>query len=245
MGLRRKSPRRANRGQRPPLQRERKTALAVYLLISFLPLVFYTPSPFAEQSSSNFTAEVTPLPEAIAINLRRFAWHPGCPVDINNLLYIRLSYWGFDHQSHHGVLIMNKIVSSEVVAIFQALYQQHFPIARMQPISDFHGDDVAAMVANDTSGFDCRLMTQESDYSAHAYGTAVDINPLLNPYISGSVILPLQARKYVMRKPAYPGMIANQSAIYQFFHQKGWRWGGDWVELKDYQHFEKDFRQEQ
>lgn len=218
--------------------------ISAYLLISTITLFFYTPSPFAEvaqQNSSNFTAQISAIPEDMAINLRRFAWHPGCPVDINNLLYIRLSYWGFDNRPHHGVLIMNKIVASEVVAIFQALYQQHFPIARMQPISDFNGNDAAAMAANDTTGFDCRLITLGNNYSAHAYGTAVDINPLLNPYISGSVILPWQARKYVMRNPTYPGMITSQNTIYQIFHQKGWRWGGDWVELKDYQHFEKDF----
>ena len=190
--------------------------------------------------SRAFTAAISPIPPHIAAEMQKYTWHPGCPVGLGQLAYVRLSYWGFDQAPHQGELIVNKQLATEVVAIFKILYRAHFPIERMQLMEVFKGDDDAAMAVDNTSAFNCRAITnQPGTFSWHSYGNAIDINSLINPYVKGEQVLPPEGRRYLDRSKPVPGMIVHGDLVYQAFVQRGWQWGGDWESRQDYQHFEK------
>lgn len=191
-------------------------------------------------SSKGFSNTISSIPPKIEARMLKYTWHPGCPVSLRDLAYIQLSYWGFDHKTHQGSLIVNKELAHEVVAIFHSLYKHKFPIQRMELMDDFNGNDDAAMKVNNTSSFNCRAVTgKPGEFSQHSYGRAIDINTLINPYIKGKVVLPPDGSQFTDRKKPYPGKITKESLIYKEFIKHGWDWGGSWYDLKDYQHFEK------
>ena len=110
----------------------------------------------------------------------------------------------------------------------------------MRPMGAFNDDDEAAMAANNTSSFNCREVTgQPGVYSQHSYGRAIDINPLINPYVKETLVLPANGSQFVDRDISYPGKITKDSLIYREFVKHGWDWGGSWYDVQDYQHFEK------
>jgi hypothetical protein len=187
-----------------------------------------------------FLYQVQPLSNKAQKRMLNTTWHAGCPVPLSDLVSVQVRYWDFQQKNHMGELIVNKKLAMEVVDIFRGLYYQHFPIASMLPMEAFAGDDQKAMAANNSSMFDCRVMTADHlKFSRHSYGAAIDINPWQNPYVEGSEVKPPQGRNYLRRLYLVPGMIGPDTAIYDLFKQKGWVWGGDWTEPKDYQHFEK------
>ena len=83
-------------------------------------------------------------------------------------------------------------------------------------------------------------ITNGDDLSKHALGLAIDINPLVNPYIKAGITLPSNAHSYVDRTQDVIGMIKTNDDVVKIFKKHGWTWGGDWEAIKDYQHFEKD-----
>lgn len=191
-------------------------------------------------SAANFNAQIKLIPKTIQQKMIGVTWHQECPVPLSDLRYITLSYWGFDHKAHQGVLIVNRHLAKQTVSIFKQLFSQRFPIAKMQPVYHFQGSDELAMEANDTSSFNCRAMTgQSKKFSQHSYGRAIDINTRMNPYIKETLVLPKNAGQYRNRQLGLPGMIEANGVVTQAFKQAGWDWGGNWFDLKDYQHFEK------
>lgn len=188
-----------------------------------------------------FVESIQPLPSVTRQMIEKYSWHPGCPLNPSELSYVEVSHWGFDQQVHQGVLIVNHRVAKNVVEIFRELFQQKFPIEKIVPIDFYHGDDKKAMLANDTSAFLCRKMTRKPHrFSTHSYGIAIDINPLQNPYVIGNHIEPPTGKAYLDRKTIQKGMVTKGDVVYQAFKRHGWRWGGDWRHIKDYQHFEKN-----
>ena len=110
----------------------------------------------------------------------------------------------------------------------------------MKLITQYDGKDSLSMSDNNTSAFNCRKVTgNDKVYSKHSYGLAIDINPLINPYVKNKVVHPSGGLKYSNRKNKTMGMITKSGKIYAIFKSKGWLWGGDWKSIKDYQHFEK------
>lgn len=196
---------------------------------------------FAQTGSTPmFQSKISPIPESIATEMQQHTWRKGCPVGMEQLAYLQLSYWGFDDKTHTGVLIVNKDLADEVVSIFKVLYQQKYPIQRMELMDGYNGDDNASMAANNTSAFNCREVTDRpGEYSQHSYGRAIDINPLINPYVNGKKILPAEGIPYVDRTKHAPGKISKDSAIYKEFVKYDWDWAGNWFDIQDYQHFEK------
>jgi len=167
-----------------------------------------------------------------------------CPVSAHDLVNLQLPYWGLDHQTHQGILVVNQAVKDQVIHIFKILYQAKFPIAKMKPLEDYDNNDQKALEDNDTFAYSCRMMTGNKNvFSKHAYGLAVDINPVFNPYIyhhkNNMIILPGNGKLYINRNLNQPGMIYPNSIVTRTFRQYGWQWGGYWHSLKDYQHFEK------
>lgn len=132
---------------------------------------------------------------------------------------------------------MDKNLVQDIHEIFEQLMKYRFPIQSVIPIADprFSWNDEASMKVNNTSAFNYRLIARTMKVSNHAYGKAIDINPSLNPFIKGDFVQPRGA----IYNPSIPGAIAEGSQIVQLFKSKGWEWGGDWIDRKDYQHFQK------
>ncbi len=145
--------------------------------------IFITGKRYDTRNLPPFSGSSEPIPEDIKAQMKQFSWHSDCPVPIEDLAYLKLTYFGFDNKPHEGTLIVNKDIADEVLAIFKKLYDIRFPIEKMKTIDEYHGNDLAAMVDNNTSAFNCRRQTDFPDlFSVHSYGHAIDINPLFNPY---------------------------------------------------------------
>ncbi|RUR10330.1 M15 family peptidase [Legionella septentrionalis] len=212
-------------------------ALKVACLL-FIPSLF--PLVAFAQENKPFIAIISNIPAGIKGEMEKYTWHPECPVPLNKLSYIKMRYWGFDNKPHMGEMIVNKSLATEITKLFKFLYEHKFPIERMELMHQFKGDDDASMLANNTSAFNCRALTGlPGMYSQHSYGRAIDINPRINPYVKGKIILPLNGTKFIDRQETYPGKITSISLVYTIFKQHGWDWGGDWYDVQDYQHFEK------
>ncbi|TVR38375.1 MAG: hypothetical protein EA388_00280 [Nitriliruptor sp.] len=176
-----------------------------------------------------------PLPASLEALARRFTWQPDCPVGLDRLRLVEVVHTDLDGRERWGQLVVHRDVADDVGAAFVTLRERGFPIARMEPIEHFRGDDDASMAANNTSAFNCRRVTGGTRFSEHAYGWAVDLNPVQNPYVRGGTVLPPAGRDFVDRNRIQPGMLTRPGAV-EVFDALGWGWGGDWRSLKDYQH---------
>jgi hypothetical protein len=166
-------------------------------------------------------------------------WHVGCPVDPSQLRMLQLSYWGIDNQSHLGTIVVNASVVDQIIEVFSTLYAARFPIEEMVPLAAYGGNDNAAAAADDTSGFNCRYAVAQGppQWSMHAYGEAVDVNDVQNPYVAGTTIIPQAGAAYLDRSDVRPGMAVAGGTLVDAFTAIGWGWGGNWVGTTDYQHF--------
>jgi hypothetical protein len=173
----------------------------------------------------------------------RFTYRAGCPVPPRDLRLVRVGHWGFDGEARVGSLVVNRRVAVDVVSVFRRLYAARFPIRRMVPVSAYRGDDDASMAADNTSAFNCRAAVGSTtgSWSMHAYGLAVDVNPVENPYVLGGRARPPAGRRYVDRSRVRPGMAVAGGVLVRAFESVGWRWGGRWGS-PDYQHFSTNGR---
>jgi hypothetical protein len=168
-----------------------------------------------------------------------YSWRPGCPVGPQQLRRIRLSYMGFDGRAHTGQLIVNARVTGDVVRVFGDLYRARFPIRRMQPVDVYHGSDSRSTAADNTSSFNCRYAVAPGakHWSMHAYGEAIDINTVENPYIQSGRVTPASAAAYADRSRVRAGMAVEGGLLVRAFTRLGWGWGGRWNGSPDFQHF--------
>ena len=146
--------------------------------------------------------------------------------------------------THEGIIICNEAISKDLREIFDELYKAKYPIERIRPISEYDNDDERSMRANNTSCYCYRPIAGSTRLSNHALGRAIDINPLYNPCVrrqkDGTLkVEPSTGRPYVNRKKSFKYKISPNDLCYRLFMQHGFRWGGAWRSLKDYQHFEK------
>jgi hypothetical protein len=192
----------------------------------------------APDSPPEFTARIVPT-RWIDI---RSTWRGGCPVHPSDLTLVRMSYWGFDGRRHVGRLVLNRRVARDVVTVFRRLYAARFPIRRMVPVSAYGGSDEASMAADNTSGFNCRYVSGTSRWSMHAYGLAIDVNPVENPYVSDARVRPPAGRRYLDRTRRGPGMAVEGGVLVRAFDAVGWQWGGRWSGSSDFQHFSTNGR---
>jgi len=168
-------------------------------------------------------------------------WKDGCPVHIKYMRLLDLPYYDFDGKMKTGKMMVLGLIEDRVKEIFDELFRIKFPIEKMNLINEYYGDDEKSMADNNTSAFNCRMIMNTDRYSNHSMGTAIDINPLQNPYITkakdGSIIvLPSAGEKYLDRDHLHKGMVTSD--VVKIFAKCGFTWGGDWQTLKDYQHFE-------
>ena len=184
-----------------------------------------------------FSATVAPV---TAGQLGR-SWRPGCPVGPASLRRVFVSYVGFDGRPHRGELVVNRAVVSDITEVFERLYVARFPIRRIRPASAYGGSDDRSMAADNTSAFNCRYAVAAGPkrWSVHAYGEAVDVNTVENPYLEGGRVLPPAGRTYTDRARVRPGMAVAGGILVRAFATVGWLWGGRWTATPDWQHFSK------
>lgn len=209
------------------------------------------PSPAPEPSQAETFTTVTPSPttttvaptEPVVETLDAAAlgstWREGCPVPPADLRRITVSFVDFDGQTERGQIVVHRDLVDDVIAIFEDLRRMRYPIERMQTVDVYpNAEDELSMRDNNTSAFNCRPLPSGS-WSEHAYGRAIDLNPLLNPFIDSSGDLqPATAGPYLDRTRTDPGILHDGDAAVRAFLDRGWQWGGYWRNPKDYQHFE-------
>jgi len=191
-----------------------------------------------------FSATVQPIGDHLREWMTGRSWHEGCPVGFDRLRVLRLRYWGFDGRAHWGRLVVNRAFAWPIVRIFQRLYRHRRPVHRMWLVDRYGADDLTSMEHDNTSAFNCRWRAgQPGVWSMHAYGKALDVNPLENPYVRGDHVSPPAGRKYLDRSKHAKGMIHPGDGYVRAFASIGWEWGGAWTGNEiDYQHFSSNNR---
>ena len=193
----------------------------------------WTVDTLAPPPSDAFVSELTSPPPTDVI--ARSTWRSECPVGLEDLTYAQVSFYGFDGQFHTGELIVHDNFAESVVDIFAELHAMQFPIEQMVVTTQEAVDAHPTGDSNNTSSFVCRSAVGSGNWSRHAFGGAIDINPFHNPYRKGEVILPELASAYLDRDRDVPGMITPE--VVQLFADIGWGWGGNWRSLDDWMHF--------
>ena len=162
-------------------------------------------------------------------------------ITYEDLNYVKVLHYNFEGEVCEGELIVAADLADEITHIFYQLYLAEYPLTSIRLIDKFGGStgDRASMSANNTSAFNYRVVAGTHTLSNHAFGRAIDINPMMNPYVKGDYVSPKNGSAYADRSHIILGMIDKHDLCYQLFTENGWFWGGDWSSIKDYQHFEK------
>jgi hypothetical protein len=191
------------------------------------------------------TAKKESIPDQVWQRMQGSSWHPNlnCPAR-KNLALLTVPYLDFSGQPRLGQLVVARSAADLVADVFTEIFKsKKFRIERMELIDVFGGNDDASMQANNTSAFNCRLKTGGTSLSAHSFGTAIDINPVQNPFVTEKQTLPPAGQAFdepSERAAGGMGVITSGDVVTKAFKKRGWKWGGDWKKPKDYQHFSKD-----
>ncbi|HEY3446634.1 MAG TPA: M15 family metallopeptidase [Myxococcales bacterium] len=178
-----------------------------------------------------------PLPATLQQSMDGVSWRTGCPLPLDQLSLLTMSHWGFDGAVKTGLMVVATNSAPNVLKAFRTMYEARFPVERMKLVDDYGADDDLSMADNNTSAFNCRPITGGGAFSQHSYGTAIDVNPVQNPYVYGTLVLPPAGSSYLNRDDVRPGMIVDPGPALGAFKSIGWFWGGDWTSPQDYQHF--------
>lgn len=181
-----------------------------------------------------FHGSVQPLPPPLRLQVRQNLWHPGCPVPVSGLRLLTVDHLAFDGRVHTGKLVVRARHARPLLGVFRRLFALQFRIRRMGPLST---------AADNTASFECRRAasppcpgsTGSGNWSEHAYGEAIDINPIENPYTACGRTRHRRSIPYLDRSRLRRGMVTP--AVVAAFRSIGWGWGGDWTDTKDYMHF--------
>jgi D-alanyl-D-alanine carboxypeptidase len=188
----------------------------------------------------SFTFSASRLGPSTRRRVSGSSWHAGCPVELDDLRLLRIGYWGFDRRARVGRMIVAASAVAPMRRAFADLFRARFPIRRMRLVDDYGASDYASIEADNTSAFNCRLATASSRFSEHAYGRAVDVNPIENPYVyPNGTTVHAASRPYLDRSRHRTGMAFAGGVLVRAFAAAGWKWGGVWRPPSgtDYQHF--------
>lgn len=213
------------------------------LLICIL-LLFLVPIPGVAQEEADTLFSIQLVPAEVRHRMTGKSYPQDCTVAWDELRYLRVMHRNAQGRSLQGELVCNRMVADDLLSIFRKLYDARYPIERIVLIDEYEADDEASMRANNTSCFCYRKVAGSQRLSAHSRGLAIDINPLYNPYVRTKpdgtrIIQPATGKPYVTRTLSHPYMIQPGDLLCRLMKQHGFRWGGAWRSLKDYQHFEK------
>ena len=168
--------------------------------------------------AAGYTSTVTPIPKDMRKAMTGVSWHKGCPASLGELRLITATHRTPDGGAATGQLIVHRDVAATVDMVLKRLWQINYPIERMEPVDRYGGDDWQSIEANNTSAFNCRAATGSSKWSNHAYGKAIDINPIQNPWIENGKVFHKASWKYVDRsKRRSPMMILPNDKVVRIF----------------------------
>ena len=189
--------------------------------------------------AQEFSAPISPISKELRRSMTGVSWHKGCPVGFNQLRLITPTYRTPDGGVATGQLVVHRDVASLMVRVLKRLWKANYPIERMELVDAYGGDDWQSIEANNTSAFNCRAATGSSNWSNHAYGRAIDINPIQNPWVENGKVFHKASWKYIDRsKRRSPLMILPGDKVVKAFAAEGWGWGGSWTGgTLDLQHF--------
>jgi hypothetical protein len=221
---------------RTPNRRTRGAATAAALLVL---LALTVPHDVA---AHGYTFSAHKLSPALRERITGVSWHRGCPVGRSRLRYLRIAYHGFDGRVHAGEMVASVAAVKPLKRAFAGLFRSRFPIRRMRLVDDYGGSDYRSIEADNTSAFNCRRVTGGSRWSQHAYGLALDVNPIENPYVSNGRTAHPASRRYLDRSRHRRGMAYPGGSLVAAFDAVGWGWGGRWSDPTDYQHFSSNGR---
>ncbi len=193
-----------------------------------------------DESMPAFDAGCAAITDELMREMLGRSWHDDarCPA-FARLRLLTIPYWGFDDLVHRGELVVAEEVTDELLGAFEHIFRARFPLGCMRRIDVFDGDDHASMAANNCSAFNFREISARPELSQHAFGLAIDINPIQNPFVRPTGFVPPGGRDYLDRSDVRRGMITRPGPVIDAFDAIGWSWGGDWVTVKDYHHFSK------
>jgi hypothetical protein len=210
----------------------------VAVALACVTVLAWSASPaWSGEGDEPFTGSVSRIDRETRRLMVGSSWHTGCPTRIRDLRLVGVTYRGFDGRPQHGQLAVHRRWADEILVVFRRLYRQGFPIRRVRLVDRFDADDRESMRHDNTSAFNCRYVAGTTTWSQHAFGRAIDINPVENPYVDGSHVSPRRGRRYLDRSDVRPGMVVRGEVVLRAFRRVGWGWGGDWSSAKDYQHF--------
>lgn len=189
-----------------------------------------------------------PLSGAVKERITGISYGEDCIVPYEDLRYLNILYIDFHGEEQVGEIICNKAIAQDLVEIFYELYLAGYPLESVRLVDEYGGDDTLSMEHNNTSCFNFRVVDGTSSLSKHAYGLAIDINPLYNPYVTWpngkQRVSPAAGWAYADRSLDFPNKIDENDLCYQLFTEHGFAWGGHWRTMKDYQHFQKALPEE-
>lgn len=198
-------------------------------------------------ASAQFEGKIESIPPHIQKQIVGKSWEQACPISLSDLRYLTIGFWGYDSKKHLGEMIVHKDIAQEVIEIFRELFSARFPIEKMRLVDLYFREpenrpkgeiDDASVEDNNTSAFFFRYIGKTTIVSEHGLGTAIDINPRVNPFVRGQECCPENGREFCDRtRNDVPGLITIGSICYNAFMSRGWKWGGHWKNVKDYQHF--------
>jgi poly-gamma-glutamate synthesis protein (capsule biosynthesis protein) len=194
-----------------------------------------------EPAPAGFTATVRRIGPELRARMR-FSHRSGCPVPLARLRHLTVSHVRFDGTTGTGELVVHEDHAEALVSVFRTLYDAGWPIRRMRLVDAYRGDDALSMAADNTSAYNCRRVAGTDRWSDHASGLAIDLNPVENPYVTGSSFVPEEGARFVRLDRSAGadvprGVIRDGDVVVRAFARIGWAWGGHWSSAKDYQHF--------
>ena len=191
----------------------------------------------------DLTSDVRALGPAGQRYITGRSWRPRCPIARSDLRVVMVRYVDFTGEEREGPLIIHRLHARRIARVMDRLSAARFPIAQILPVDEYDADDDRSTAANNTSAFNCRAAYATKNWSQHAFGAAVDINPLQNPYVrANATVLDPAAQSFMDRSQSAPGLIMQNDVVVKSFAAIGWGWGGDWRTIKDYQHFSANHR---
>ena len=201
--------------------------------------------PVPGRQRSGFHGKIDRLPRELSAEMRGTTWKPGCPVALDDLRVLHFNYWGLSGVVKRGPMVVNASVAQDVLWVFRQLFDSRFPLKRVGLTREFvpsKFEPVISSTRSVTASFNCRPVITPlgpgDDFSQHAYGLAVDVNPVQNPFVAADgFVRNTEARPYVDRSKDLPGMIHGGDVVVRSFAAIGWEWGGFWSGGKDYMHF--------
>ncbi|MFI3295722.1 MAG: M15 family metallopeptidase [Rikenellaceae bacterium] len=209
------------------------------LFLALLSVGFF--GSWAQTPSEAFT--ISPISPEIFCRINGLSYPEGCELPLEELRYLKVLHVTAQGEVREGELICNKAIAQDLIEIFKVLFDAKYPIERVELVDNYQAQDSRSMRANNSSAFNYRYISGTKKLSNHSSGMAIDINPLYNPYVkitNAEVrVDPPESTPYANREQEHPYMIQKGDLLYREFIKRGFRWGGDWRSLKDYQHFEK------